>query len=926
MVLRVCRRLLHNWHDAEDTCQATFLVLALKAGSPGWQNSIASWLHRVAYHVALKARAAAGRRAKLESRIDAKAEADPLAAITGRELRAVLDHELARLPEKFRAPIILCYLEGATRDEAALSLGCPLGTLKNRVERGRELLRRRLTKRGLELTSVLSAAALAENSATAGISIGLWDRVARASFSFKGYETASTGAGSGQALRMANAAMNSMLLTKIKIAAALFLTASALVAGVAGVAHPAWTSRKHVVDASQGPSQNIGPERQSNAAGGRLLSTDRFGDPLPAGAVARLGTTRLRHGGLTPAVQFTPDGKSLITMGADGLRVWDAATGKSLYRLANQQSPRLGNGILSADCKQVVSVEMMNKPLLRLWELATGKLVREFGDHFCVAGCFSPNSKVLATVGTSQPGDLRSRDFVNTISLWDLTNGKQLKRWTGHQGGVYSCLFSADGKTLITGGGDKTIRFWEVATGRQVRQFTGTKKAIAQLVFSPDGRLLAGIGLKEDYRGGSLFPSGLAWSADNSVSVWDVASGKQVQWLTVPRVELQGLSGITFAGFTPDSKSLVTGGPDHFARTWDLATGKELRRYDFGGNLWTFALSPDGKTLAGLPGGTTVRIIDTASGAERMLPAGHRGEITRILLTPDNKTAITAAVGESAIVLWNRATGQERQRLEGHESVVAGLVISGDGRTLYSAGYMDARIIVWDLSTGKLLRYLRKPPALGNGRTILVLTPDGKTLALTSEVGKTVFLVDTMTGNETLQFKEHGSVSHIAFTLDGLAVAVVSADLAVRLWNRNKGIQVREMAPPATNRVTGGVRVAGRQAFALSPDCKLLASVKTNGSPALLELPTRRFVPSDPKAGPGVSAFAFSPDQRMLAWSGWHDPIIRIMETATGKERQRFVGHQGRVSSLAFSADGRILASGSLDTTVLLWDMSEASR
>src|SRR5438132_4837474 len=131
MVLRLCQRLLQNGHDAEDAFQATFIVLASKAASRHWQPSVASWLHRVAYHVALKARAAALRRAAHERQVADRPIPHPLDTITGRELLAALDEELTRLPDKYRAPLVLCYLEGATRDQAASQLGCPLGTLKH---------------------------------------------------------------------------------------------------------------------------------------------------------------------------------------------------------------------------------------------------------------------------------------------------------------------------------------------------------------------------------------------------------------------------------------------------------------------------------------------------------------------------------------------------------------------------------------------------------------------------------------------------------------------------------------------------------------------------------------------------------------------------------------------------------------------------
>src|SRR5207244_6721272 len=117
-----------------------------------WRNSVAGWLYEVAYHLALNAKAAASRRLAHEGKFSEKspaALADPLTEITGRELLAMLDRELAGLAAKYRAPLVLCYLEGMTRDEADQQLGCPLGTLKSRLERGRALLRTALARWGL---------------------------------------------------------------------------------------------------------------------------------------------------------------------------------------------------------------------------------------------------------------------------------------------------------------------------------------------------------------------------------------------------------------------------------------------------------------------------------------------------------------------------------------------------------------------------------------------------------------------------------------------------------------------------------------------------------------------------------------------------------------------------------------------------------
>jgi RNA polymerase sigma factor (sigma-70 family) len=158
MVLCVCRRVLHNEDDAEDAFQATFLVLARKAAAIGKREALAGWLHKVAFRVALRARADAAQRQSRERKASGRRVEDPLAAITGRELLLVLDEELQSLPNQSRAPLVLCYLEEHTRDEAARLLGLSVRTLKRRLERGRETLRRRLERRGLALPAAFLAA------------------------------------------------------------------------------------------------------------------------------------------------------------------------------------------------------------------------------------------------------------------------------------------------------------------------------------------------------------------------------------------------------------------------------------------------------------------------------------------------------------------------------------------------------------------------------------------------------------------------------------------------------------------------------------------------------------------------------------------------------------------------------------------------
>jgi RNA polymerase sigma factor (sigma-70 family) len=230
---------LQNGHDAEDAFQATFLVLAKKAASVGWKDSIGNWLHGVAYRIAMKARAGAIRRRLREQKAAAENCQEKPADINWSDLRRVLDEELARLPARYRAPLLLCYLEGKTRDEAAQELGWSAGSVKGRLERGRELLRDRLARRGLALSAVLCASLLPESAASAAIPAALAATTVQAGVQFISGQAA--GVVSAQVLSLTQGVLHAMLWTKIKITTALVLMIGALsVGGAVGSRH--WQS------------------------------------------------------------------------------------------------------------------------------------------------------------------------------------------------------------------------------------------------------------------------------------------------------------------------------------------------------------------------------------------------------------------------------------------------------------------------------------------------------------------------------------------------------------------------------------------------------------------------------------------------------------------------------------------------------------
>ena len=184
LVLGVCERVLQNSHDAEDAFQATFLVLARRAATLDGRGSLGNWLYAVAYRTAIKARQSAARRRARELQVLNMSTVLSSEEEEWSDLRPLLDEELNQLPVKYRAPLVLCYLEGKTQEQAARELGWPTGSMSRRMNRARDLLQERLARRGLALSTGFLFVLIAKNAGAAIVSPTLVGITAKAALAF----------------------------------------------------------------------------------------------------------------------------------------------------------------------------------------------------------------------------------------------------------------------------------------------------------------------------------------------------------------------------------------------------------------------------------------------------------------------------------------------------------------------------------------------------------------------------------------------------------------------------------------------------------------------------------------------------------------------------------------------------------------------
>ena len=898
LVLGVARRQLADSHRADDVFQATFLALARSAAKLGTQTPLANWLFTVALRQARKLRGREYRRAKIESSVPFQigSPSDPLAIISGRELLQLIDDEVARLPERYRLPVLLCCVEGVSHEDAARRLGWSAGAVKGRLERGRNRLAQRLAARGLAPSALLLGSVAVPDeliARTVTLAANPWSNAVPPSV----------------------AAI--VTLPARKLVPIALLVGSLVMAAAAG-----WA----LVPGREANVEPIPVARvaEITAAAPTGTTTTVDDDPLPAGSTQRFGTTRYRHGTTIDTIAISDDGKFAVANSGQrehgSVRGYDLATGKPLFAL-DKDASRADAIAISPDGK-TLATKYDHKVFL--YDIATGnetaRIPYPSSNPYSAATwlLFSPDGKRIALGGADG----------KSIHLMDIAKGKVVQTLQ-HAQTLFGAAFSPDSKHIVGAGYDRDgndhyARLWDVETGKDVRHFLNGNAGLRCAAFSPDGNTLA------------LGPD----SGDkNPIRLFDVATGKER--LQIPFSEYS----IRHIDFAPDGKSVAVSGYST-TRVFDTSTAAEKVRIDRRSIGVRF--SPDGKTLVGAVGSTIYR-WDAATG-KALMPAGGDSPIDQIELTPDGKQFVAHGQDGDTHV-WDAKSGEHNRALA--TGWQRGIGLSPDGKHVVwsvpdekvqyklpdepNAIYTGSKLKLFDLTAGQ---FTDRFSSYEGEASDLGFTPDGKTLVTVNHNDAKVNVWDVDTGKVQRSFvvtrdKEKTAryaVWHAKLSPDGTILAVaynrfdnttaLFAPFALRLFDMKTGQELFD-SPGHRHYV---------HTLAFSPDSRYLMS---GGDPLQqfaqerLNLPPDQVFIWDTHLGKaaarlpiGATAGAFSPDGKTLA-TALPDSTIQLWDVATWKVKGEFRGHRDCVTALTFTNDGRLL-SGSADTTVLAWDLKAA--
>jgi len=672
--------------------------------------------------------------------------------------------------------------------------------------------------------------------------------------------------------------------------------------------------------------------------------------------------------GMSPYVVFSRDSRLVAAAAGDNsVRIWDVTSGRELQTLAGPQGSFASSiGVyfiaFTAD-GQIVTVS----DAIRIWDVASGRELRTLGSTTMsmssITGgdggvAISPDGKQFVSVVTSSEKP--------AARVWDIASGRELRsvELADEESGPAEIAFTSDGRLLISGVVDKQVKLWDLSSKRSERKLGVTAQEFAPVAFSRDGRrlvLVEGYALRRwdtstgqelpvlNLPNSGLFPSqvdtlvSVSFSEDGKriatggfdtpTILWDAETGKQI-------LKMNGRTNMAYkVAFSADGTQLASGGRTR----WDLRTGRGLRIAAAPSDNTVGVPSPDGKLLATFAlNSNTVSITEIPAGrqVQTLKPATKGGIVQRASFSPDGTMLMTtygidqeqmqkpasygAGGNENQIKIWDVKTGRELSLTIGSSASGAGF--SADGKTLASIG-STGELSLWDTASGSKLRDLtsspmaklmKNIPSLGSPANPGIMDPKSKgrsmpkpgsmpSMAGMPNIADITEMMSSMMG--TMSAGTMGrSVTSVAFSPDGKILATGGVESKTNM---------DELMADALG---SGNRTKNSKRQPTDPD-EFMKNMKVEaiGRVQLWDVASGQEIGSLKGHGKAVTQVAFSRDGRFLATSG-SDDTIKIWDVAARRELRTLAGHTTNIDSIDFSPDGRLLASASDDGGTFLWD------
>ncbi len=887
LVLGVCRRILRRHEDVEDAFQATFLALARKASPVAKREAVRSWLYKIAYRIALDARRKSTRIAATHGRFrfaasDATDE-NASVELARAELHEVLDGEIQRLPAKYRDPIVLCYLQGMTQDEAARELGWPKGTVSTRLIHARQLLRQRLHIRD----DGISFGALPFPAVHALPSKLITSTLATVLPLALGHTNVSA---SAKVVALADGVIHAMAVAKLKLTAVAVLITLGIGTGVGWLGYQ--SMRDGPVNDPSADLRAPGVETQVPVDGvssplsrldpNRIPPEDRF-DWQPRELVAVLGEHRGRHWGGVSNVVYSPDGKLIASCGGRSVRLWDSVSLREQLALP-----------LTSDCERCLAFSADGRFLVCAtqdgaiisWDLTVtppnaSELLRVADRIHLHKLTLSPDQTYIAWTNRRKE-----------IQVWSVAKDKpaqELFSFEHGQQNVSFMAFSPDGMTLASSGNDEVI-LWDIGTRtpKAVLRSPDTKD-VHYLAFSPDGKYLV-CGSHD-------------WQAANvPISLWALRHRDGPREIAVHRNHNGQILGLRFS---PNGTMLASASNGN-VRLSKIENNEFTDHFTIKTRCVHMDFSPDGKSLvlAGNEGLLRLWNLTEPTPVERVVPKGHLEAVKGFALTRDGR--LLSGSDDGTIRFWEVFEKQPREKLSLPKVEKFGLYgafgLSDDGNTLAAAG-LRGNVGLWDISHHTARHTWKRPVHRGDqmsGAVSVEMSPDGR------------HMISSGADNKICFWDLSDSEPKLKRQIDGLGTQCVphfapngSVSMVVSYGPSFGGDNPPQLHPYPTARV---------------------CDVRGNEPRVIAELQHKE----------NIDAVAFSPDGQTVATGGGvrgrgdvSVAELRLWDlggSGVPPKSQVLDGHAIRIYAVSFSSDGRMLVSAGADGHVILWETATRTK